>query len=265
MGNPILFLRSLSFLIGYWAALASNGLAEEAEFDAARFAGRYALVYAGPSAGRGCPESVARIARDIGLKVKFIDEPKNIPQLLDDAAVFIVGGTTGDMEPVRTALTSPRIAQALRDYLNDGGRYWGICGGGYLASQRYQGYGARRTALQIIPANAEDYSDGGKAKLERVVWRGKKRDLFVQGSPSFLITDKTTPVEIVATFRDDSIAAMICAYGKGKVAVSGPHPEATTAWLDEADIDTDDWRPTRPLAEALLKDLLSDREIKRQE
>lgn len=238
------------------------GRAAEADFDAERFEGRYALVYAGPSAGRGCPESAARIARDIGLAVKFVEEPKKIPKLLDKTAVFIVGGTTGDMEPIRTSLTAPKVSKALYAYLEEGGRYLGICGGGYMACQKYRGYGARRTALKIIPANAEDYSSGGRGKLERLVWRGKKRDLFVQGSPSFDITDESVAVEIVATFRDDSIAAMICAYGKGKVAVCGPHPEATTAWLDEADIDTDDWQPTRPLAEELLKDLLSEGEIK---
>jgi glutamine amidotransferase-like uncharacterized protein len=40
-------------------------------------------------------------------------------------------------------------------------------------------------------------------------------------------------VHIVATYEDGNIAALMCPYGKGRVAVCGPHPEARSTWLEE--------------------------------
>ena len=34
----------------------------------------------------------------------------------------------------------------------------------------------------------------------------------------------------LATYTNGKIAALVAAYGKGKVGVSGPHPEATAEW-----------------------------------
>ena len=35
---------------------------------------------------------------------------------------------------------------------------------------------------------------------------------------------------VLATYTNGTIAALVASYGKGKVGVSGPHPEATAAW-----------------------------------
>ena len=254
------FIGRAVFLPGILSATAR---ADESQFDPHRFDDRWAVVYAGPSAGRGCPEGVARIAREIGLEVKYFKNVKRLPRLLDRASVLIVGGTTGDIDELRNVFNA-ELTLALRAYLKRGGRYWGVCGGAYIASQRYQGYHGRVEALQLIPAAAEDYSSATRAKLIPVRWRGVTRDLYALGSPSFRILDADAPVDIVATFHDGPIAALICAYGQGKVAVSGPHPEATTTWLQEDGLETDNWKPTRPLAHALLKDLLSERPIDRR-
>jgi glutamine amidotransferase-like uncharacterized protein len=234
-----------------------------AESNAAIANERYALVYSGSCAGDDCPEAVAAVAREAGLKVRFVDDPDDIPELLKDAAVLIIGGTTGDLEPFRESFQQKTV-RAIQRYLRGGGRYWGICGGAYLAAQKFSGSDGPVEALKLIPAAAEDHSDGQEASLETVRWKGRKRKFYLQGSPAFVLSDDEAAVEIIARFEDDSIAALQCAYGSGKIAVSGPHPEAPKGWLEYDSLDTRDWTPTRPLAVAMLQDLLSDRPIRRK-
>lgn len=223
---------------------------------------RYALIYSGPSAGDGCAEAVAAVARQAGLPVRYVEDLDKIPDLLERAVVLVIGGTTGDLEKFRRSFT-PHTERAIKSYLRDGGRYWGICGGAYVAATQFGGNDGPVKALKLIPAVARDYGDG-EAKLETVRWRGKKCELYLQGSPKFAITDREAAVEIIARFEDDSIAALQCAYGKGKVAVSGPHPEAKESWLTHDNLKTKGWQPSCPLAVEMLKDLLSDRPIRRK-
>ncbi len=37
---------------------------------------------------------------------------------------------------------------------------------------------------------------------------------------------------VLATYTNGKIAALVAPYGKGKVGVSGPHPEATAEWYE---------------------------------
>ena len=56
---------------------------------------KYALIYNGPVAAEDCPQSAAAVAQSAGLKVKFIADIAKLPELLEDAAVFIIGGHQG--------------------------------------------------------------------------------------------------------------------------------------------------------------------------
>jgi glutamine amidotransferase-like uncharacterized protein len=223
----------------------------------------FALIYSGPSSGDDCPEAVAAVAREAGLSVRFVDSPDKIPDQLKGAAVLVIGGTTGDLADFRKSFPAKTV-DAIRRYVRGGGRYWGICGGAYLAAEEFEGADGPVEALKLIPASAQDHSDNFDARLETVVWRGKKRVLYLQGSPKFVLSEGKTAIEVIAHFDDDSVAALQCAYGRGKVAVSGPHPEAPKSWLEYDDLDSADWTPTRPLAVTMLKDLLSDGPIRRK-
>jgi hypothetical protein len=69
-------------------------------------------------------------------------------------------------------------------------------------------------------------------------------------------TGRRAAIKILATYSDGSIAALAYRYGKGKVIVSGTHPEATRDWLIEDGINPAGWKPTFPLAVAMLEGLL---------
>ncbi len=56
--------------------------------------------------------------------------------------------------------------------------------------------------------------------------------MYFQDGPYFLLDRGATGVRVLATYTNGKIAALVAPYGKGKVGVSGPHPEATIAWYE---------------------------------
>jgi glutamine amidotransferase-like uncharacterized protein len=56
--------------------------------------------------------------------------------------------------------------------------------------------------------------------------------MYFQDGPAFLLDRGATDVIVLATYTNGKIAALVAPYGKGKVGVSGPHPEATAAWYE---------------------------------
>lgn len=222
---------------------------------------KYALIYNGPVSAEDCPEAAAAIAQSAGLRVKFVSQVGELPALLRNTAVFVIGGTEDDLHPLMKAFT-PKVTEALKDYLRRGGRYLGICGGGFVAST---GWNEGRTfvkGLGIIPAQSKVYRNDFAARIIPVRWHGNDRPMYFKAGPSFQLVSGSGDVQVVANYEDGSIAALMCSYGQGKLAVCGPHPEARPAWIDEAK-DGRQWTSSTELAVDFLRDLLSDRPIRR--
>lgn len=223
-------------------------------------ADKYALIYNGPVSAEDCPEAAAAIAESTGLKVRFVSVPGDIPHLLDNAAVFIIGGTEDDMSPMVKAF-SPKVTSSIKEYLRKGGRYLGICGGGFMASTGWDEGSGYVKGLGIIPAAASVFQGSFDAKILPVRWKGETRAMFFKAGPDFHLTKTREAVQIVATYSDGSIAALMSTYGKGRVAVCGPHPEARESWKDGT-ANSDRWVSSTDLAVQFLKDLLSDRPLR---
>jgi glutamine amidotransferase-like uncharacterized protein len=56
--------------------------------------------------------------------------------------------------------------------------------------------------------------------------------MYFQDGPFFLLDRSATNVMVLATYTNGKIAALVAAYGEGKVGVSGPHPEASVEWYE---------------------------------
>jgi len=222
---------------------------------------KYALIYNGPVSAEDCPEAAAAIAKSVGLKVKFVSNVGELPNLLKNTAVFIIGGTEDDLHPLVKAFT-PKVTEALKDYLRNGGRYLGICGGGFMASTGWNEGKTHVQGLGIIPAASKVYRDDFTTRIIPVRWHGETRPMFFKAGPSFQLVSSPEDVQVVANYGDGSIAALMSSYGKGKLAVCGPHPEAGASWKDEA-LDGYKWTSSADLAINFLNDLLSDRPVKR--
>ena len=254
-----IFCRGVVVMLAMFVAFA--GLSLRAPVQAQAEGGKYALIYNGPVSAEDCPEAAAAIAQSVGLKVKFVSNVGGLPTLLKNTAVFIIGGTEDDLHPLVKAFT-PQVTEALKDYLRNGGRYLGLCGGGFMASTGWNEGQTFVKGLGIIAAKTEVYRDDFAARIIPIHWQGKTRPMYSKAGPRFQLVNSSGEVQVIARYEDGSIAALMSSYGQGKVAVCGPHPEARVSWKDEA-ADGYKWTSSTDLAVDFMKDLLSDRPVKR--
>jgi glutamine amidotransferase-like uncharacterized protein len=229
-----------------------------APIAAAAQSGRVALIYNGASGARGGPEAVATVARNLGLQVEFISDLSLLPEKLKSAAVFVVGGTDDNLTPLLRSFT-PEVIAAVKDYLQRGGRYWGICGGGYIASMGWEEKAGFQRALGLVDAKSVAWVERAESRIVTVTWLGEKRTMYYQYGPAFE-APLGADARVLANYEDGRVAAFVVSSGKGKVALCGPHPEADETWLSDTPppVDASSWKPTIQLATAMLRELLAD-------
>ncbi|MFH8383924.1 hypothetical protein ACH4E7_23755 [Kitasatospora sp. NPDC018058] len=193
-----------------------------------------ALVYRGPAACDGCPEAAHDMLEHDGFTVRYIgpDEETGFgPDALAGVALYVQpGGTSGQEVSTAWGLLKrdPSFSPELvRAYVRGGGRYLGLCMGGYLAGEE-PGYG-------LLPGDSGQYIGSRDATvtddrdhLVEVAWRGHPQRMYFQDGPYFDVDGPD--VDVVARYTNDRAAAVVASYGAGRVAVSGPHPEAPADW-----------------------------------
>ncbi|MGW5127586.1 BPL-N domain-containing protein [Streptomyces sp. NPDC004069] len=192
-----------------------------------------ALVYRGPASLPGCPEAVAGLLSsgpwDLDVRFTGPDEALALSaETLSQALLYAQPGG-GTLASAYRRLRRRR--REIRDFVRDGGRYLGFCLGGYLAGAT-PGFG-------LLPGDTDQYISSPGATvhdesdtLVTVAWRGRARTVFFQDGPLFVL-DEHAEATVLATYDNGAPAALATRFGRGRVAVTGPHPEATTAWYTD--------------------------------
>ncbi|MBB4683438.1 BPL-N domain-containing protein [Amycolatopsis jiangsuensis] len=194
-----------------------------------------ALVYRGPASTEGCPEAVAALLGS-QYRVAYTGPDEEYPLTADSlakAALYAQPGG-GGLDPAWRRMREH--AGDLRDYVRGGGNYLGFCLGGYLAG-RSPGFG-------FLPGDTDQYigSQGAHLRSTRdtvlpVTWRGERRQMYFQDGPLFTL-EPSAPATVLATYPTGAVAAAVTPYGKGKVGVVGPHPEADESWFHDARLNS---------------------------
>lgn len=220
----------------------------------------WAAVHRGPHQVPGCPEAAARLLARAGLRARFVGrgERLSLADALRRGPTVLVQPGGGELDTAWTELAADR--ETVRDYVAGGGRYLGLCLGGYLAG-RTPGYG-------LLPGDTDQLVRRSGSPLRRardgvveVVWDGQRRSLYAEDPPVFLLDGDRQPpagqpvapgpATVVATYPNGDVAALVCPFGDGRVAVVGPHPEATDDWFTDAGL-----APVHPDGSDLGQDLL---------
>lgn len=206
-----------------------------------------ALVYRGPAACEGCPESVKHLLETSAsnFEVTFVGPKEDVDitaKSLNDAEIFAQPGGGGlseswpHMKPYKSL---------VRDFISNGGRYMGFCLGAYLSGR--PGYdvlpGKSNTDEECIQPGAQ--VKNRKNTMIQVDWNfttaGRTRELknswqfFQDGAVILLKGDAGTAngAAVLARYSSNGdVAASITPFGKGWVGVVGPHPEATKDWCE---------------------------------
>lgn len=194
---------------------------------------RVALVYRGPATLKGCPEAVAELltASRWGFDVRYVgpDGEKKLSEKALSQAVLYAQPGGGSLSPAYQHLRRHR--DAIREFVSSGGRYLGFCLGGYLAGAT--------PGFALLPGDTDQYIASTDAELDTeddalvdIRWRGEKRRVYFQDGPYFHVR-RSADVDVLATYANGRIAALVTGFGDGRVGVVGPHPEATDDWYTD--------------------------------
>lgn len=191
-----------------------------------------ALIYNGPGVCEVCPEFAAQLISQLGFTYEFIKPEQMTAVKFSEVSLYVQPGGTDRPGDIIEALTTEEI-QNLKNFVDLGGFYFGICSGGYLAGvniiddENTKGFG-------LLPLNISEEQEDDMPKLEKIIWnKNTVREVYFQNAPYFNVDDLPQS-NIFATYSDSGhVAALINKYGKGRVGVIGPHLEATEAWFTE--------------------------------
>ncbi|WP_406300148.1 BPL-N domain-containing protein [Embleya sp. NBC_00888] len=199
--------------------------------------GPLAVIYDGPQGCPDCAPSVAKVLREAPqhYRVRYV---KAAPKASDlaGAKLYVQPGGGSDLE--RTWRDLKGSAEVVRTWVREGGSYLGLCFGAYLAGGN-PGFG-------LLPGDTNGYIDSPDATVpdERdtvvpVKWKGKPRHMYFQDGPAFFL-NKGADSDVLATYPNGDAAVVVAPYGKGRVGVSGPHPEAGESWYAEKGLHNPD-------------------------
>lgn len=210
--------------IGLLIALLSFGLLGVAPFGSRPVA----IVYGGPGVLPGPDDTLERavyVAEMAGFEAVIVTEPVDL-KLLSRARVWIQPG--GPNLSADQHMNANGMSRQVREFVSKGGGYVGFCGGAFSAVNN----------LGLIKGSAWNY-DEWTGKIP-ILWMGHTRYMHFEHGPYILLSGNKA--EAVGLYADDYVTAARGTYGKGRVFISGVHPEASWGWEPAEDpdgLDTD--------------------------
>ena len=217
-----------------------------------------ALIYRGPATIGDCPETVAALLENT-YKIVYVGPKEEVDvneEILSRAKLYVQPGG-GDLDDAWPHVCD--YAKPIRNYVKNGGKYLGICLGGYLAGTE--------PGFDLLPGQGQTdqyiTSKGAVVTTEidtvvPVVWRGKQRHIYFQDGARFELDLEAAPTEVLAYYTNGEIAAAVQQCDMGRIGVVGPHPEADEEWYEENNLKNPDGKLSFDLFQDLLETLMAE-------
>lgn len=198
-------------------------------------------IYRGPAGCEGCSEAVARAFErtDSDFSIEFVGPGEETAVGDVSLKVFDIYVQPGGGQDIPGAMEDLGNdgASAIRAFVEEGGKFLGLCMGAYLAS-------ASNLGLITDDLDSEVGRPGFPVTTiadtsVAVIWDGEDDQVFFQDGPYFIAHAGEAGYEQIALYQNGDIAAARYAFGKGVVVLSGPHPEAEKEWFSAADLPLD--------------------------
>lgn len=187
-----------------------------------------ALVYGGPGACEdGCIDGAVEVAKEAGLDPMVVTPETFHASLLESARIWI---QPGGKSSIASKAMGPQMREDIRKFIENGGGYVGFCAGAFLTTPWV---GKTSTpGLGIIQGRTIGYR--ADVSIQPMVMDEGVRYLYWQGGPYFTFNaNEAKNVRITMKYKMTSqIGGVESSYGKGKVSVTGLHPEAPKWWAD---------------------------------
>ncbi|KAJ3382965.1 hypothetical protein HDU92_004483 [Lobulomyces angularis] len=140
--------------------------------------------------------------------------------LTADINLYVQPGGNLDVGEMFSYFSSDDV-NALQNYVKNGGKFYGICLGAFLAGRDYFG---------LYNESVQEKVDFTIAKTPKFFVLNESRELFTEEPPELGKGKPGVANNIYGTFEDSSILSKIVDFGKGKVGLMAAHPEATSSW-----------------------------------
>ena len=152
---------------------------------------------------------------------KLFTKHKVEDNFFDDVDAVMFGGGLGDSDSFKHLLKENK--RDVKNFVRSGGKYIGICMGGYWAGSEYFNLLQKCDSVQYIKQPNTDTRRPHAKNLD-VMWEGRKEKMFFYDG--FAVTDGD--YEIVAKYMNGDAMAVI----QNNIGIIGCHPEATNHWYD---------------------------------
>ncbi|OAA76605.1 biotin protein ligase [Akanthomyces lecanii RCEF 1005] len=210
-----------------------------------------AFVYRGPKDDPDLSKAVGELLESSPRKftVKYVGPDDITADSLKSVKLFAFPGGP-DVDDLWEELEP--VAQDIRDFVANGGRYLGFCLGAYIAGHS-PGLGLLPGGTQI---SAESDEKDAQVKDDRdtmiqVNWSfssganaGKTAEnrwvYFQEGSVVKNFVENGTSHVLARYSSTGHVAATLNKYGQGWVGTTGPHPEANQLWFDVVKLNATD-------------------------
>ena len=119
-----------------------------------------------------------------------------------------------------------RISNLIADYIDNGGRYLGICMGAYWAEQKYFDLLEDVRAEQYIKRPTADIKRS-YGTVANVTWKNKNVDMYFYDGCTFV--GDNTKFQTIATYANGEPMAII----QNRLGLIGCHPESMQFWYEK--------------------------------
>jgi glutamine amidotransferase-like uncharacterized protein len=157
-------------------------------------------------------------------KFKIFTKQEMEKDFFDDVDIVAFPGGDGDSESYHFLMKHHE--KRIQNFLQDGGRYLGICMGAYWADRHYFNLLGDVSADQYI-RRANTCTRRYYSKAVECNWNGTRDRFFFYDGPAF-IGDELS-FETIARYTNGDPAAII----KGRIGLVGPHLESQEFWYDK--------------------------------
>lgn len=142
----------------------------------------------------------------------------------DDVDIVAVPGGVGDSDTYRYLMkeNGPRI----RDFVNNGGKYLGICMGAYWAEREYLDILDDVRAVQYITRSNTD-THRPHAKNIEINWMGNDMKMYFYDGCAFVGDENKFTT--IARYKNNDPMAII----QKNIGLIGCHPESEKHWYDD--------------------------------
>ena len=212
-----------------------------------------------PMCSYDCADATCEVLNKSNLYNAQLIGPDSFPYVhfckknISKAKCLVFPGGEGDADQFDKHLTFYR--RVVVNYVNNGGKYLGICQGSYFASKHYFNLLSGYVARQYIKTNKPSTRRCGPAIVD-IKWQDDTdRTIYFHDGAAFIPESKVKEeTKILGIYKNDTIASLIQRHKKGAVGVIGPHPEAMRWWFYCQRIIRSGW--TNELQHDILLDIM---------